>query len=134
MYERVHELALSMVNATNTGDAALHETLYQSLLRYHQEQAALGRFHPFLTEALADFTEDPMESVRYFKLSLEQARGVPNEPTYTKMISLAERLMQLRQFEQAEAFLRDGRAEALLALEPDWVQNADDLMKCCAKW
>ncbi|MBA4148867.1 MAG: hypothetical protein H0X66_12195 [Verrucomicrobia bacterium] len=131
MYERVYDLALSIVNATESGDAALHETHYQSLLAYHQEQTALGRSHPFLTEALADFTEDLATSVRYFKLSLEQARDVPHEPIYTKMISLAERLIQLGQFEMAEAYLRDGRAEAVRCSEPDWIKNADELMKNC---
>ncbi len=133
MYDRVHELALSMVDATETGDAARHEALYQSLLKYHDEQTALGRSHPFLTEALADFTENLTASVHYFKLSLEQARWIPNEPTYTKMISLAERSIQLGQFEMAEAYLRDGRAEAIRALEPDWIKNADDLLKNCRK-
>src|SRR6266496_947071 len=113
IYERVRELALAMTNASEAGDTALQDSVYQSLLAYHEEQTRLGRSHPFLTEALADYTDDVATSARYYELALEQARAYCDEPTHTKMISLAERLIELGQLERAEAYLRDGRAEAV---------------------
>ena len=113
IYERVHELAVAIVNASGADDDALHGSLCQTLRAYYDEQASLGRSHPFLTEAMADYTDDATEAVRLYELSLEQARTFPDEPTHTKMISLAQQFMELGRTEQAEAYLRDGRAEAV---------------------
>ena len=69
----------------------------------------------------------------YYELALEQARRFPGEPLHTKMISLAERLVELGQFERAEAYLRDGRAEAVRCEESYWVENADKLLQECKR-
>ena len=128
IYERVRELALSMTNASEAGDAASQDSAYQSLLAYHEEQTRLGHSHPFLTEALADYTDDVATSARYYELALEQARAYSDEPTHTKMISLAERLIELGQLERAEAYLRDGRAEAVRRADTFWIKDADRLL------
>jgi hypothetical protein len=128
IYERVRELALVMTNASEAGDDALQDSGYQSLLTYHEEQTRLGRSHPFLTEALADYTDDVATSARYYELALEQARAYSDEPTHTKMISLAERLIELGQLERAEAYLRDGRAEAVRRADTFWIEDADRLL------
>lgn len=131
IYERVHELALGMVNASAAEDPPLRDSFYQNLLSYFHEQAEAGRSHPFLTEALADFTEDATKSATYFRLALEQSKGVPDEPLHTKMISLAERLIELGLCEHAEAYLRDGRAEAVRLADADSVKDADRLLRDC---
>ncbi len=95
IYERVHELALGMVNASEAEDSTLRDSFYQNLLSYFHEQAEAGRSHPFLTEALADFTNDNATSVTYFRLALEQSKDFPHEPLHTKIISLSERLIEL---------------------------------------
>jgi hypothetical protein len=128
IYERVRELALAMTNASEAGDTALQDSGYQRLLAYHEEQTRLGRSHPFLTEALADYTDDVATSARYYELALEQARSYSDEPTHTKMISLAERLIELGQLERAEAYLRDGRAEAVRRADTFWIEDADRLL------
>lgn len=128
IYERVRELALAITNASEAGDTALQDSGYQSLLAYHEEQMHLGRSHPFLTEALADYTADVATSARYYELALEQARAYSDEPTHTKMISLAERLIELGQLERAEAYLRDGRAEAVRRADTFWIEDADRLL------
>ncbi len=129
IYERVHELAVAIVNASAAGDDALNASLTQSLRVYYDEQAALGRSHPFLTEAMADFTSDATEAVRLYKLSIEQAGVFLDEPTHTKMISLARELIELGQAEQAEAHLQDARAEAVRRKDADGVKEADELLK-----
>jgi hypothetical protein len=113
IYERVRELALGMVNATGVGDETLRASLYEQLLAYYEQQARQGRSDPFLTEIVADETMEPATAIRYYELSLEQARQFPGEPLHTKMISLAQELMEVGQVERAEAYLVDGRAEAM---------------------
>lgn len=130
MYERVLELTVEITNATLAEDDALSQSLYQSLLIYHQEQAAMGRVHPFLTETVADYTDDPTEALRYYKLALEQSRDIGNgEPTQTILIGIASKLLELGQREQAEAHLRDGRIEATRRGDGFSVAEADRLMK-----
>src|SRR5687767_10285786 len=105
LYERVHELALAITNASEARDDAIYNSLCESLRSFYHEQAGSGRSHPFLTETMADYTEDAVEAARLYELALEQARTFPNEPTHTKMISLAHQLIELGRREQAEAYL-----------------------------
>lgn len=128
IYERVHELALAIVNASEAGDDALRVSSSQALRAYFDELAASGRSHPFLTEAVADFTGDAAEAARLYKLALQQSREFPDEPRHTKMISLAEQLIALDRREQAEAYLRDGRAEAVRRDDTFWIEDADRLL------
>ena len=128
MYERVHELALAITNASEAGDIALHDSLCQTLRLYYDEQTSLGRSHPFLTEAMADYTDDASEAVSLYELALEQARAFPDEPTPTKLISLAEQFIELGHKKQAEAYLRDGRAEAARRGDTFWIEDADRLL------
>lgn len=125
MQERVHELALVIVNAMEANDEALGVSCRQALRDYFDAQAALGRFHPFLTESVADYTEDAKEAARLYALAIEQSRGFPDEPLHTKRICLAERLLELGRTEQAEAFLRDGRTEAVRLGDQAWIDDAD---------
>ncbi len=129
IYERARELAVAIVNATEAGDDALRDSHRQALRFYYDEQANLGRSHPFLTEAMADFTEDVAEAVRLYETALAQSRWFPDEPTHTKMISLAGQLIVLGRREQAEAYLRDGRAEAVRRGDTYWIADADRLLQ-----
>jgi hypothetical protein len=129
MYERVHELALAIVNATEAGDDALCDSLGHALRTYYDEQTRLGRSHPFLTEVMADYTDAPSEAACLYELALGQARAFPDEPTHTKMISLAENLISLGQTERAEAYLRDGRSEAVRRDDTFWIDDADRLFR-----
>ena len=88
IYDRVHGLAVAIVNAASAGDDALHDSLRQTLRACYDAQTSLDRSHPFLTEAMADYTADTAEAVRLYELALERARAFPDEPTPTKMICL----------------------------------------------
>jgi hypothetical protein len=129
IYERVRELVTAIVNASEVGDNVLVTTHQQTLRDFYDEQTNLGRVHPFLTESVADYTEDANEAVRLYQLALAQAREYPDEPLHTKMICLAEELIDLGRVELAEAYLRDGRAEAVRAGDTDWIENADRLLQ-----
>lgn len=129
VYDRVHELALAIVTASKAGDETLHDTHRDTLRAYYDEQTSYGHSHPFLTEAMADYTEKPAEAVRLYMLALEQSKAISDEPVHTKMISLAERLIELGSSEQAEAYLRDGRAAAVQRSDTFWIQDADRLLQ-----
>ena len=129
IYDRVHELVVAIVNASEAGDDALCDSLCQTLRAYFDEQTTSGRSHPFLTEAMADFTDDAAEAARLYKLSLDQSRALPDEPTHTKMISLAQRFIELGLTDQARAYSGEGHAEASRCGDTFWIEEADRLLQ-----
>lgn len=129
MYDRVRDLALAITNASEAGDERRQQAHRQALRGYFEEQAALGRGHPFLTETLADYTQDATEAVQLYELAIAQSQTWPEEPTHTKMISLAERLAELGRGPEAQAWLRQGRAEAVRRADSCWVNEADRLQQ-----
>lgn len=129
IYAHVSHLAIEITNATVADDTALAESLYQRLHLYHEEQLANGRNHPFILETLADYTHDHAQAVRYYEQALTMSRRMTtDEPTHSILISIGERLLELDRPEQAEAFLHDGRAEALQRSQMDWVKQVDELL------
>ncbi|MES2440658.1 MAG: hypothetical protein V4584_16450 [Verrucomicrobiota bacterium] len=126
LYARVHELALAITNAVMADDEILSR---RELKSYHEEQVLLGTSHPFLTETLADFTEDPPEAVRLYQLSIRQSKAFPNQPLHTKRIALGTRLLETGNREQAEAFLLDGLAEARILNDADAIAEAEDALE-----
>lgn len=128
IYEHVRELALDITNATLADDNALAESLYQRLLNYHEAQIIVGRSHPFLVETVADYTDEPAQALKYYIQALEMSRQMASdEPTQTILIGIGARLLEMGQREQAEAFIREGRAEAVRRADADSVQDADSL-------
>lgn len=94
----------------------------------YARQNALSQPDPFLTEALADFTDDPPEAVDLYRLSLAQSSRYPDEPTHTKRISLASQLVAVGDFPGARVELIEGRAEAERLRDTIWVATADELL------
>jgi len=129
IYERVRELALAIVNASEAEDDALGASLCETFREYYEEQTKLGRAHPFLTEAMADYTKEPDEAIRLYQLAIEQARAISNEPIHTKMICLARELIEVGKIEPAEAYLVDGRSEAVRCGDEYWIKEADGLLR-----
>jgi hypothetical protein len=129
LFARVHEFALDLTNASESGDDILYDFHYEALLAYFQEQPRRSRSHPFLTEALADYTEDPTAAVQLYRLALGEAKAFPEETTHTKLISLADRLAELGQLEPAQVCLLAGRPEPIRRGDEFWVEEADRLLK-----
>ena len=130
IYEHVGDLAADITNATLADDHALAESLYQRLLTYHEEQLASGRSHPFLVETLADYTDDATEALRYYEQALAMSRLMASdEPTQTILIGIGTRLLEMGRGGQAEAFIRDGRAEAVRRADADSIEDADRLLQ-----
>jgi len=127
VYNQVADLACAMTNATCADDAALCASLYQQLLAFYEDQRKRGALHPFVVESLADYTEDQTEALRFYREALSTSE--PDEPRYTILISMAERLIELGEREQAEACLRDGRAEAEDRNDSDYVAVAERVLR-----
>jgi hypothetical protein len=133
IYEHVGELAAGITNATLADDRALSKSLYQRLHLYHEEQIAAGRNHPFITETLADYTDDPLQAIHYYKQALGMSRHMTSdELTHTILIGIGTRLIEMGQCEQAEAFIRDARTEALRRGDTDSVKDANKLLEGAA--
>lgn len=125
---RLDKLAREICEASAMEDELLEQLRYQDLLDYYQETIGYGYWHPALTESIADFTSDAATAVRYYQLALDQAQKL-EDSTYSILICMAERLFELRQKEQAEACLRDGRTEALHRGDGEYVRRADEVLR-----
>ncbi len=130
IHPQLDRLARRICEASGIDDRVLEDSRYQDLMAFYQEQAAQGYWHPALTESVADFTavRNPLGALPYYHLALKQAQ-VLNDRTYTILISLAKALFELGRREQAEACLRDGRAQALDHKDLDCVQEADRIQQ-----
>lgn len=87
IYECVHRLSVAIVNASGAGDTGLCDSLVNTLRSYYEEEKALGRSHPFLTEAVADHLEDPEEAVLFYELAIAQSSTVPDEPMHKENLT-----------------------------------------------
>ena len=125
---RLKELGARMCNASFAEDAVLGETAYQDMLRFYEEERSQGFWHPAFTESVADFTSDDREAVTYYRRALAEAHEL-DEPTHSILICMARRLHDIGDREQAEACLRDGRAEAIKLQASDFIAEADGLAK-----
>lgn len=127
---RLDELGRLICEASWIGDRALEDSRYQGLLSFYEQQVALGFWHPRLAEAVADFTASRSAGVAipFYQLALEQARTL-DDGTHTILIAMAEALFEAGRTEQAEACLRDGRAEALQRGDTEYVQEADRISR-----
>ena len=127
---RLDALARLICEASGIDDSVLEQSRYQDLLAFYEEQVGLGYWHPRLAEAVADFTasRDAATSLPFYQLALEQARLLDDD-THTVLIAMAEVLFETGQTEQAEACLRDGRAEALRRGDHEYVQEANRVLR-----
>jgi hypothetical protein len=127
---RLDTLARLICEASAVHDEVLEQSRYQDLLAYYGEQISLGYWHPALTEAVADFTavRDAAAALPYYRLALEQARSLDDD-CHTINIAMAHALFKVEQTAQAEACMRDGRAEAVQRGDDEYVREADRVQR-----
>jgi hypothetical protein len=113
LLDEIHDLGLAIVNAGGVGDDAVAESVYLRLRELYDIRMSNAQGHPFLTEIVAGFTLDNVERIQLFKESIRQCAAFPNEPVHTKELSLAETLLEIARFEEAEAYLVAAREHAL---------------------
>jgi hypothetical protein len=112
----------------NDPDPKVIEARVAELRAIYARQEGLGQPEPFLTEALADCTDDAVEAVALYRRALAQSTGHPEEPTHTKRICMASRLIELGDFPEARSELMLGRAEADRLNDSNYVEMADELL------
>jgi hypothetical protein len=130
IHPRLETLARLICEASAIDDDVLEQSRYEDLMAFYEKHVALGFWHPKLTEAAADFTSsrDAAVAVLFYQLALEQARSLDDD-THTILIAMAETLYEAGRTEQAEACLRDGRAEAIRRGDNEYVQEADRVLR-----
>jgi len=103
----------------------------EALLDLLRIQCSLGDItgepDPHQLEALADYTPNASEAVPIYRraIGLSERRS---EPTYTKRIWMAARLVELGALAEARTQLIEGRAEAQRLKGGDAVAYADELL------
>ena len=105
-----------MTNATCADDVPLYDSLYQQLLAFYEDQSRRGTLHPFVVETLADYTEDRQKALCFYREALTISES--DEPRYTILISMAERMIEIGERDQAEA---EGRSDSDSVAEADRV-------------
>jgi hypothetical protein len=127
IYDRIHELAIDLANATIAEDRVLTETHYATLHAYCDEQAQRGRDCSFLWETLGDFTDDPEQSIIYYRRALALARR-DREPVHTILLALGRTYFEQHQFSLAATTLEDARSAAIEAQALDEEGEAAKLL------
>jgi HD-GYP domain-containing protein (c-di-GMP phosphodiesterase class II) len=112
----------------NEPDAATSKAGMAQLRAIYDRQERLGQPEPFLTEAMADYTDDAAEAVALFRRALAQSENYPDEPTHTKRICMASLLIDLGNLAEARSELVLGRAEAQRVGDGSYVTLADELL------
>ncbi|MEJ0098715.1 MAG: hypothetical protein WDO12_02815 [Pseudomonadota bacterium] len=102
---------------------------FAQLNALYEERRIVGASHPFLTEALADYTAEAAESAALYALAIEQAATFTDEPTHTKHIGLAEALISLGRLAEAREHLIIGQRQARSAGDSHWVDHAAELSR-----
>jgi hypothetical protein len=110
------------------GDTERFAKAFAALQALYARQEALGRPDPVLTEALADYTDDPAQAAALYRVAIAQCEAYPGEHTHTKRICLASRLIDLGDIAGARSELALGRAEAELLKDAEYVKFADNLL------
>jgi hypothetical protein len=112
LLDEVFDVVDNIKRSSDDGNSQ-QEALYTAALRaIYARQQVLEAPDPFLTEAVADYSDDPREAVLLYRLSIAQSSGHPDEPTYTKRICMASRLLELGDLPAVRSELILGRAEA----------------------
>jgi hypothetical protein len=131
IWAEVLDVTTQLTWCTEEADAERAAALFGELRAIYQRQLELGQSDPFLTEALADYTDDDLEAVHLYRLALAQGAARPDEPLHTKEISLGARLISLGDTQAARIALLRGKAEAQTRNDSHYVQYADELLAAC---
>jgi hypothetical protein len=128
LWNEVLDVVNNIKRCIDEGDSKM-EAVYTALLEaIYARQEVLGAPDPALTEAVADYTDDAEVAVRLYRLSLAQSSRNPGEPTHTKRIDMASRLIELGDLQSARTELIQGRAEAERLSDTLYVDFADELL------
>jgi HD-GYP domain-containing protein (c-di-GMP phosphodiesterase class II) len=128
VWGEVFDLVTDTLLSDAAGDTERFAKALAALRALYARQEALGKPDPGLTEALADYTDDAAEAATLYRAAIAQSVAYPDEPTHTKRICLASRLIDLGNIAEARSELALGRADAERLKDADYVKLADKLL------
>jgi hypothetical protein len=128
LYKQVLGLTTAIVDAHENENSWLQETALAQLAALYNFHSATNTPDPFLTETLADFTDDAPESVSLYRLAILQSEKFQDEPIYTKQIGLASRLNELSQTQEAKQLLIEAIRTARQSEDEDAIAEAEELV------
>jgi hypothetical protein len=105
---------------------------YVKLLALFKYREQSGDSDPFLTEALADVTDDNSESIRLYELALKQCAAFPGEGTVSKRTGLARALIEAGRTAEASAQIEIARGEAFAERDSSALKQLEELSASCA--
>ena len=128
LWGEVFDLVTEALVSDAAGDTQRFARAFAALRALYARREALGKPDPALTEALADYTDDAGEAAALYRVAIAQSEAYPDEPTHTKRICLASRLIDLGKKAEARSELALGRAEAERLKDAEYVKFADNLL------
>jgi HD-GYP domain-containing protein (c-di-GMP phosphodiesterase class II) len=128
LWGEVFDLVTEALVSDAAGDKERFAKAFAALRALYARREALGKPDPALTEALADYTDDAAESAALYRTAIAQSAAYPEEPTHTKRICLASRLLDLGDLTEARSELALGRAEAERLNDAEYIKFADNLL------
>lgn len=133
---RLIELGIRICNASGMNDKVRHKSAFKALVQYYEELAGKGYWHPWLSEALGDFSPNGRIALGYYRTALEQVT-ILNGPRHTILQGMARRHFELGQFDDARSCLAESKLSAkesgdrdslrkIRRLEVEWENNKDE--------
>ena len=128
LWGEVFDLVTEVLLSDAAGDTERFAKAFAALRALYARQEALGKPDPALTEALADYTDDATEAATLYRVAIAQSASYADQPTHTKRICLASRLIDLGDIAEARSELALGRADAERLKDAEYVKLADRLL------
>jgi hypothetical protein len=128
LWGEVFDLVTEALVSDAAGNVQRFAKALAALRALYARQEAIGKPEPTLTEVLADYTDDAAEAVALYRASIAQSDAYPDEPTHTKRICLASRLIELGHTVEARSEILRSRADAERLKDAEYVELADELL------
>jgi hypothetical protein len=136
LYDEVFALATAIAQPDarplDVVDEVSASEAYAKLLALFKDRENSGESDPFLTETLADFTDDNSESIRLYKLALDQCLAFPGEATLSKRIGLVRELIKADRKIDARKQIDVARRESFSARDTASLEELNELATQCA--
>ncbi len=135
LYDEVFALVTAIAQPDAKPLGAVDETkaleAYAKLHALFKRRESASESDPFLTEALADFTDDNSESIRLYKLALDQCAAFPGESTISKRNGLARALIESGRTIDARSQIEIARREAFAVRDSEALGELEELDDSC---
>lgn len=132
LYDEVFVLVADIAQSDATlVDEIKAADAYAKLLALFRYRDQSGDSDPFLTEALADVTDDNSESIRLYELALKQCAAFPGEGTLSKRTGLARALIEAGRAAEARVQIEVARGEAFAERDSGALKQLEELAASC---